>query len=168
MEPPKPIPPTREELAAIVAKAPKTAQERYEHALKALEDAEDEYARWCFLGRAAKAALECERFDKARDYAEELMELVSIYQDDWNYGNAVQDSNLVLGVLALREGNTDTACAHLFASVRTKGSPQMNSFGPNMALAKALIEDGEVEAVLVFFELCRGFWKMHRGRHWHC
>ena len=34
----------------------------------------------------------------------------------------------------------------------------MNSFGPNMALAKELVELGEREIVLEYFELCSKFW----------
>jgi hypothetical protein len=40
----------------------------------------------------------------------------------------------------------------------------MNSFGPNMSLAKDLLEKGEREVVLEYFELCRKFWKLHTGR----
>ena len=36
----------------------------------------------------------------------------------------------------------------------------MNSFGPNMSLARDLLEKGERETVLQYFELCRKFWKM--------
>ena len=33
-----------------------------------------------------------------------------------------------------------------------------------MMLAKALLEIGEREIVLEFFELCSKFWTLHRGR----
>jgi hypothetical protein len=33
-----------------------------------------------------------------------------------------------------------------------------------MSLAKDLLEQGEEEVVLEYFELCRAFWEMHRGR----
>ena len=35
----------------------------------------------------------------------------------------------------------------------------MNSFGPNMTLAKELIEKGEKDAVLQYLDLCAKFWK---------
>ena len=41
---------------------------------------------------------------------------------------------------------------------------QMNSFGPNMMLAKDLLEKGERDTVLQYFELCRKFWKMDWGK----
>ena len=40
----------------------------------------------------------------------------------------------------------------------------MDTFGPNMSLARDLLEQGEKGVVLEYFELCRNFWKMHRGR----
>jgi len=36
----------------------------------------------------------------------------------------------------------------------------MNSFGPNMHLAKALLEKGERDVVLEYFKRCSTFWKM--------
>ncbi|HEV3240561.1 MAG TPA: RNA polymerase subunit sigma-24, partial [Casimicrobiaceae bacterium] len=45
----------------------------------------------------------------------------------------------------------------------TRGSPQLDSFGPNMSLAKDLLEKGERDTVLQYFELCRKFWKLDYG-----
>lgn len=45
-----------------------------------------------------------------------------------------------------------------------QGAPTLNSFGPNMSLAKELLERGEREVVLEFFELCRTFWECEEGR----
>lgn len=36
----------------------------------------------------------------------------------------------------------------------------MNSFGPNMLLAKELLEKGERETVLEYFKLCGKFWDL--------
>jgi hypothetical protein len=35
----------------------------------------------------------------------------------------------------------------------------MKSFGPNMSLAKDLLQEGEQQAVLDYFGLCHEFWK---------
>ena len=49
---------------------------------------------------------------------------------------------------------------HIFLeSGKTKGSPNLNSFGPNMSLAKELLELGERDAVLEYLDLCGRFWK---------
>ncbi len=49
---------------------------------------------------------------------------------------------------------------YLIAAGKSPGSPQMDSFGPNMTLAKDLLEKGERDAVLEYFMRCRKFWKM--------
>jgi hypothetical protein len=38
------------------------------------------------------------------------------------------------------------------------GGGTLSSFGPNMTLAKELLEKGESATVLQYFELCRKFW----------
>ena len=64
----------------------------------------------------------------------------------------------------MREERIADAVNFLRASGETPGSPQLNSFGPNMSLARDLLEQGETEAVLAYFELCRVFWKMGGSR----
>ncbi|MCC5845588.1 MAG: hypothetical protein JJU05_15170 [Verrucomicrobia bacterium] len=86
--------------------------------------------------------------------------LLPNYKNDWNYGNAVQDANQVLGLIALAEDDVEEAKKRLLASADSEGSPQMNSFGPNMKLAKALLETGERDVVLEYFNRCGIFWKM--------
>ena len=91
------------------------------------------------------------------------MTLLSKFPGDWNYGNAVQDANLVLGRIAVKDGRVDEAKQYLLAAGNSPGSPQMNSFGPNVSLAKDLLEKGERDVVIQYLELCRKFWKMHGG-----
>jgi len=133
-------------------------------ALKDLNGAKDEYHRWCALNDAAKESLNHGRDADAQAYAQELQQLAPKYAEDWNYGNAIQDFNLVFGRLALKVGDKETAKKHLLEAGRSPGSPQMNSFGPNMSLAKALLEAGEKAVVLEYFELCKKFWELHRGK----
>src|SRR5207245_278418 len=116
------------------------------------------------LNDAAKESFVLGKIEDAQKYAQELMTLLPKFQGNWNYGNAVQDANLVLGRIAVREGRIDDAKQYLLEAGKSPGSPQMNSFGPNMSLAKDLLEKGEPQVVLEYFDLCRNFWKMHRGR----
>jgi hypothetical protein len=76
------------------------------------------------------------------------------------YGNAIHDGNSVLGRAALKQGDIKKAARYLLDAGKTQGSPQLNSFGPNMSLAKELLEKGEKNAVLQYFEFCRKFWSM--------
>jgi hypothetical protein len=125
-----------------------------------LEAAANERERFHALGRAAKNALDGGNATKAEVLANELAQLAPRYKDDWNYGNAVQDSNQVLGRIALAKGDVAEAKRRLLASADSNGSPQMNSFGPSMQLAKALLEKGERDVVLEYFRRCGAFWEM--------
>ena len=75
-----------------------------------------------------------------------------------------KDANFELGRIAVREGNISEAKKFLDASAKSKGSPQINSFGPNMSLAFDLLKKGERDAVLEHFMRCRMFWKDDYGK----
>lgn len=70
----------------------------------------------------------------------------------------------MLGLCALNKGDAKPAGEYLLKAGKTPGSPQLNSFGPNMLLAKALLERGAKEEVLEYFDLCRSFWAMGGDR----
>ena len=110
------------------------------------------------LPKLAKAAFEAGDLDKAQSYATRLLEMAPQYPDDWNYGNAIHDGYMVLGRVALRRGNVALAEQDLLNAGSTKGSPQLNSFGPNVSLAKDLLEKGRTATVLQYFALCKAFW----------
>ncbi len=52
----------------------------------------------------------------------------------------------------------DEAKGYLLEAGTSTGSVVLGSFGPNMSLARDLLESGERDAVLEFFEQCRKFW----------
>ncbi len=56
------------------------------------------------------------------------------------------------------------AKTQLHAAGETPGSPQLNSFGPNMSLCADLLKRGETEAVLDYFAQCGKFWRMGKDR----
>lgn len=127
-----------------------------------LDAASGELERFYALNQAAMNALKDGNVAKATTLANELAQLALKYPNDWNYGNAIQDANQVLGRIALANGDVAEASRRLLASADSKGSPQMNSFGPNMQLAKDLLEKGEPEVVIEYFNRCSSFWKMGR------
>lgn len=146
-------------LIAAEACAATTPQQRYDAAKKKLAAASTDLQRFHALDKAAKESFNNGKFEDANQYATELLSSAPNYRSDWNYGNAIQDGNLVLGRLALREGRKDEAKKYLLAAGKSPGSPTMDSFGPNMSLAKDLLDKGERNIVLQYFELCRNFWK---------
>lgn len=95
--------------------------------------------------------------EEAKKSAETLLEMTTKFIDDWNYGNAVHHAYLVLGRLEVIKGNLDEAKRFLKLSAQS-GSPQLDAFGPNMTLAKELIDRGERPAVVEYFEDCLKFW----------
>ena len=82
----------------------------------------------------------------------------------WATGDAVHDGNIVLGRIALKKGDVKQAKKFLMQAGYTPGSPQLESFGPDMTLAKEFLDAGEKDIVLKYFVLCRRFWKMGRGK----
>lgn len=140
------------------------SKQNHKRAMNDLNKAKTEENRFYALRAAAKESFVAGKIQDAQNYAQELMALFPKYKGNWNYGNAIQDANLVLGRIAVREGNIEAGKKHLIAAGKSPGSPQMDSFGPNMTLAKDLLEKGEKDVVLEYFELCRRFWRMDRGK----
>jgi TonB family protein len=112
------------------------------------------------LSELAKAALAGGNDDKAGDYAKELLGTAARYPNNWNYGNALHNGNMILGRVSLRRGDVPSARHYLLKSGQTPGSPQLGSFGPNVTLAKELLDIKERDTVLQYFALCKSFWKM--------
>ncbi|HQZ66350.1 MAG TPA: serine/threonine-protein kinase [Planctomycetaceae bacterium] len=141
-------------------------KERLELASKSLEQFEREMNQKADIASAdhlfnnlAVMAFEAGADDKAEKYAIRLLQIGRDGERNWNFGNAIHDGNRVLGRLALRSGDVQKAKLYLLESGKTPGSPQLNSFGPDMTLAKELLEKGEAATVLEYFELCRKFWR---------
>jgi beta-lactamase regulating signal transducer with metallopeptidase domain/tetratricopeptide (TPR) repeat protein len=107
------------------------------------------------LPRMAKAALKAGDLDKAADYANQML---SSTESNPNDGDFIYNGNFVLGMIAVQNGNLDAAVEYLLAAGDTSGSPVLNSFGPNMSLAKELLDRGERDVVLAFLKKCMKFW----------
>ena len=139
--------------AALAGRALVTFERAYELS--------DPSGRGSLLSRLGMAAFVVGDLDKARTYAEAMLADIP---DDWNRGNRIHYGNLVLGRIALSDGDLGGAGRHLLAAGRTPGSPQLNSFGPDMALAKDLLNRGETQTVRRYLELCLEFWEMGQDR----
>ena len=135
-------------------KAAKSSLAAYERALPLRKERSE------LLPDAAKVAFEAGDLAKARAYAEEAL------ADAGGDGFKVHHGHMVLGRIALRAGDVAKAREHLLAAGKVSGSPTLNSFGPNMLLAKELLEKGERQAVLQYFKLCASFWKRDELDTW--
>lgn len=148
----------------LARSGPMTSRQRLNRAVHELQEAKNEEQRFYALGDAAKESFAVGKVEDARKYAEELMRVLPQYHGNWNYGNAIQDAHLVLGRIAVREGRIEDAKRHLIEAGKSPGSPQMDTFGPNMSLAQDLLEKGERNVVLEYLSLCRKFWEMDQDR----
>ena len=117
------------------------------------------YLRFLGLRGAGERAFWRGDLDDAEMLARDLLTLADRYESDWNYGNAVHHAHTLLGRIELKRNHLGPAIEHLHESAKTRASPQLSSFGPSMLLASELLELGETESVLHFFDLCRGFWQ---------
>jgi hypothetical protein len=125
------------------------------------------YKTTYYLRVLARTAFAAEEWKKAENYAKELLAITekSGYRDRW-YGDAIYDGNLVLGRLALHQSDINAAKTYLLAAGKTGGSTYLNTEGPDMSLAGELLEVGERETVLAFFEECAVFWKTDKLDTW--
>lgn len=150
--------------ATTILASGQSGKREYDQAMDKLNRAETKQDRFYALGAAAKVSFNAGHAEQAKWLAEELQNMLSDFQTDWNYGNAIHDVNVVLGRLAVSEGRIEAAKAHLMAAGKTPGSPQLSTFGPNMSLARDLLRQGEKDAVLKYFKLCAKFWGKKSSR----
>jgi len=147
----------------------RTAEKKKEAAVRSLECFEEvlkltrqERRDPSLLVDIAKMAIAAGETKKAEGFATDLLaksgELPGLA------GHSIHHGNLILGRVALERGEVDDAKKYLIAAGKTSGSPTLNSSGPNMKLAKDLLERGEQEIVLEYLDLCAKFWKLDRGR----
>lgn len=116
------------------------------------------------------AALSAGEIEKAKNYANALIELAPRLEGMPGFGPGMQGTalhiaNIVLGHIALNEGKVSDAKRHLLAAATIrKGDAPLSSFGPDMLLAKRLIEKGDRKIALEYLDLCIKFWTYERGR----
>jgi hypothetical protein len=117
-----------------------------------------------WLAKLASSAFEAGEIEKAKSWASTALSDETAVKPDWASGDVVHQAHITLGRIALLAGNLEEAKQHLIAAGLVKGSPVMGSFGPNMMLAKELLEKGERDSVLQYFQECASFWKMHEDK----
>lgn len=120
--------------------------------------------RFGLLGPLAIAAVKAGVNEKANAYASELLTASPQHAYDPRYGDAIHNGHMVLGLVALGNDDVPAARLELLEAGKTPGSQRLNSFGPIMMLASEMLQRGEREPVLEYFELCRKFWTMGTQR----
>jgi hypothetical protein len=81
-------------------------------------------------------------------------------------GRTTYDINDALGRAAFLRKNYPAACDLLLKAADTKGDPALRSFGPDLWLARALLQAGYKDFVLTFLQRCKVFWDPPRLDDW--
>ena len=147
----------------ILAKGLKNWSEDLRTAQAAIAKSQTSHDRFLALTHAQTPAFECREYGLAKAYASEALDLAPQFKQDWNYGNAIHNGHVILGRLALVRGDVESANKELLLAGKTPGSPQLDSFGPNMSLAKELLEHGQRDVVFQYFDDCGLFWRSDFG-----
>jgi len=91
-----------------------------------------------------------------RSAARDLVSAISAHAYYKHWGHTV------LGLLALRNHDSDSALKHLEESGSVVGDPRLSSYGPSMDLAKGLCNVGKRTQVASYLRACGIFWKDER------
>lgn len=121
---------------------------------------------WIALGvriDLVAAAVLAEDWDRVRETAERVLADNESCTRTFQYGNAIHWANIALGFAALAEDQLAAASEFLVRAGNTPGSPQLNSFGPDRDLARALLDRGARQAVLTYLADCARFWAGNEG-----
>lgn len=110
------------------------------------------------LAERAVGAFAAGEHVKAEEYANKILQGVSEHPDKDRFGMVLHKGHIVLGRISLLRGDVKDARRHLLAAADVKGGGTLTSFGPNMALAKELLERGERDVVITYLKRCKRFW----------
>jgi len=119
--------------------------------------------RFYSLEEEITAVYSANDYKRAKELLAEYLELADIYKCNWNYGNVIHDANRILGLISLNSGNIEDAANYLLESGKSTGSPQLDSFGPELDLANELLKHGRHEDVKTYLNDISSFWEMNDG-----
>lgn len=89
---------------------------------------------------------------------------INQYPDYADLGASIHDANIVLGMIEIDKKNIDSAKKFLLNSINSEKSVLLEIYGPNMMLAKALLEAGEKVVVINYLESLKEIWIDNDGR----
>ena len=123
------------------------------------EEVDEGLKRFYNISDEIDEAIYRNELEQAVFLANEYLVLADEYNKNWNFGNAIHYSNIVLGIVELRKGNGSMAAEYLMRSGKSPGSPQLDTFGPDLELANVLLSDGFKEQVIIYLRSIKTFWE---------
>ena len=153
-------------MALLAPKVPINAQAEYEKRLTKLKAANSELDRYYAIGDVALWSVDVGKLDDAERLANEQLALIAKIGRDWNNGNAIHKAHSALGRVAIKRGDVAEGERQLALAATSKGSPQMDTYGPNMSLPRDLLATRQASAkaaVLAYFDHLPTFWTMDGG-----
>jgi len=148
-----------------------TSAERFTNAKKALDmfeqalkNAHGKQERRFVLPQAAQAAFEAGDYERATSWSKEMLRMADQPTGREDFGDEVHYGNIVLGRIALQHGDVAAAGSYLTKAGLADGNPHLDTFGPNMMLAKELLQRGDDKPVLAYLGSCSRFWKYDDGK----
>lgn len=137
------------------------ALEQYERGItlnKSERSRQRDHDRPALLRGAASAAFELGQMAKAKSYASELLLEFGHDLTVYSYADSAHYGNIILGRIALREGDLAKAKEHLLIAGRTPTLVGRTFYVPDMNLARELFEKNEKETVLEYLQQCEAFY----------
>lgn len=87
--------------------------------------------------------------------------------NDWTYGGAQHDMNLVLAGVAFRSQNPNEARRRVMQASRTPGSPELDTLGPHFGILYDIVRSGGDRTMLLdYLEAIQKFWKSDLPEQW--
>jgi hypothetical protein len=96
--------------------------------------------------RLGEAAYEAEEYSRAAKAATSVLAEAPDFETTFAFGNGIHSGHIVLGRVALATGDLAAACDHLAAAGATRGSPQLNSFGPDFRFSRGRKTPSTIDA----------------------
>jgi tetratricopeptide (TPR) repeat protein len=116
----------------------------------------------CVQSDAATDAMQAEQWDVAAQHAKGALDLLQEHPDYWCSGDVNYQSHQILGLIALRDNDIDTANLELIAA--SHGPEPF--FRTTWALAAALREQGQQDTVLKFLDGIKTFSEEAKDPAW--
>lgn len=80
------------------------------------------------------------------------------YSGDADNAYAIYKGNLILAQAALNSGDVASTGRYLLEAATARGVPNIEENGPDVSLARTLLQLGQSDAVLEYLDRCRGLW----------